>query len=390
MPDAVITDGLTDITQHEIAALRMKYNLADAHTHQRQSPDQMRIVNQLPSLWLEAEETTQHALEQRFVSRFFGLHRQPTALKLNRSMLFYAASIAMVAVGNFCMRRRKTVSLIDPCFDNLHDILRNFHVPLLPLREELLQDADRIYDNLSQTIVGDVVCLVDPNNPTGFSLVRHGRKGFEEVIRFCKDHDKILMVDLCFAAFALMDPGFGRFDIYEMLEDAGVSYIVIEDTGKTWPVQDAKCAILTVSEDLHGEIYDIHTSILLNVSPFVLNLLSEYVGASEADGFASVRDVLEKNRTVARDTLAGTILEYCEPDVKVSVAWFRITDPRVTASQLQKLANDYQVYVLPGTYFFWSRKHEGERYVRLALAREPAMFATSVAQLKECVDACAR
>src|SRR5687767_13529461 len=40
-----------DITQHEIAALQTRFNLADAHTHQSQSATQRRIVENLPHLW---------------------------------------------------------------------------------------------------------------------------------------------------------------------------------------------------------------------------------------------------------------------------------------------------------------------------------------------------
>lgn len=378
--------GLSDITQHEIVALRTRYNLADAHTHQRQSPTQRQIVQRLPQLWLEAEETTQYALEQKFIKKFFRLHRQDTALLLDRTMLFYAASIAMVTIGTFLAQEGLSVSLIDPCFDNLHDILKHNQVPLLPLKEELFHNADAIYRNLQATLTGDVIALVDPNNPTGFSLLKHGRRGFLELIRYCQDHNKILMVDFCFAAFALMDADFGRFDVYQLLEDSGVSYIAIEDTGKTWPIQDAKCALMTVSRDLHDPVYNIHTSILLNVSPFILNLLSAYLDDSAADGFASVRDVLEENRDFARHTLAGGVLEYIEPAVKVSVAWFRIKDPRLSASRLQEIAFRRNVYVLPGTYFFWSRKELGERYIRIALAREPWLFRDSILELKEALD----
>jgi aspartate/methionine/tyrosine aminotransferase len=377
---------LSDITQHEILALRTRYNLADAHTHQRQSPTQRQIVQRLPQLWFEAEETTQYALEQKFIKKFFRLHRQDTALTLNRTMLFYAASIAMVTIGTFLAQRRLSVSLIDPCFDNLHDILKHNQVPLLPLKEELFHDADAIYRNLQATVTGDVIALVDPNNPTGFTLLKHGRRGFQELIRYCRDHDKILMVDFCFAAFALMDPDFGRFDVYQMLEESGVSYIAIEDTGKTWPVQDAKCALLTVSLDLHAQIYNIHTSILLNVSSFILNLLSAYLDDSAADGFTSVRGVLEENREFARRTLAGSVLDYIEPAVKVSVAWFRIKDPRLSASRLREIAFSRNVYVLPGTYFFWSRKELGERHIRIALARDPRQFRDSILQLREALD----
>lgn len=380
-------ESLADITQHEILALRTDHNLADAHTHQRQSATQRDIVSRLPQLWYESEELTQHTLEQRFVRKFFGLHQQTTALELNRTMLFYAASIAMMAVATFIMRRRMTVSLIDPCFDNLHDILANMHVPLLPLKEEILTSGPGLYTRLENTVTGDVLALVDPNNPTGASLLIHGGEAFDEVVHFCKDHNKILMIDLCFAAFALMDPQLGRPDIYRRLEASGISYLVIEDTGKTWPVQDAKCALLTCSTDLHAEVYDIQTSILLNVSPFILNMLSAYLDDSEADGFVSIKSVLDGNRAYLRDTLSHSRLRLIEPEVPVSVAWLEITSPELTASRLCELAYRDNVYVLPGTYFFWSRPRVGERFVRIALARDPARFRASINALKGTLDA---
>ena len=65
----------------------------------------------------------------------------------------------MTTVATLLTQRRLTVSLMDPCFDNLRDILKNFHVPLLPLKEELFHD-DNIYRNLENSITGDVVALV--------------------------------------------------------------------------------------------------------------------------------------------------------------------------------------------------------------------------------------
>ena len=47
------------LTQHEVKAIKQKYNFADAHTHQSQSPFQLEIVRSLPELWLEAEKTKQ-------------------------------------------------------------------------------------------------------------------------------------------------------------------------------------------------------------------------------------------------------------------------------------------------------------------------------------------
>lgn len=379
-----ITQEFQDITQHEILALQTEFNLADAHTHQRQSPTQRQIVDRLPQIWYEAEESTQREQEQKFIRRFFELHRQPTALKTDKTMLFYAASIAMMCASTWCMQRRLTVSLIDPCFDNLHDILKNLQVPLRPLLEEVLHDGENLYDNLARACVGDVLCLVDPNNPTGFSLVKHGRAGFETVIRFCKDYNKVLFIDFCFAAFALADPEFGRFDIYELLEESGITYIAIEDTGKTWPLQDAKCSLMRVSDDIHPEMYNIYTSILLNVSPFILNMLGEYVADAAQENMASVTQLLGQNREFLREQLKGCDkLEYVDPLIKTSVAWLKITDPNWDAEKVQQAAFEQNVYVLPGSYFFWSRREVGARYIRLAMARQPHVFQGAVTKLLE-------
>jgi aspartate/methionine/tyrosine aminotransferase len=381
------TDHFADITQHEIQALKTQHNLADAHTHQRQSPSQRDIVGRLPQIWYEAEEDLQAEFERRFIEAFFQLHRQPTVLARKKPMLAYASSISTLVAGMYLQQRNMSVSLIEPCFDNLHDILKNMGIPRQPLPESLLSDPATIYQRLAETVRTDAVFLVDPNNPTGTSLQTHGRKGFEEVVRFCKDHGKLLILDLCFASFALMDDRIGRIDLYELLEESGVRYITIEDTGKTWPVQDAKCALLLTSDDIYSDVYNIQTSVLLNVSPFVLNMLTQYLRDSQRDGFASIRDTLEANRHFACKTLEGSILEYQQPSVPVSVGWFKIKRPHLTATKLQAYLAGQGVYVLPGTYFFWSNPEKGEHYIRVALAREPAQFRPAATALRRALDA---
>ncbi|MFP3686292.1 hypothetical protein SB847_21545, partial [Bacillus sp. SIMBA_026] len=84
---------------------------------------------------------------------------------------------------------------------------KHMQVPMVPLREEILQDPAQIYDNLVARVDSlDAVFLVDPNNPTGFSLFSlfsPTDHAFREVVRFCVDHDKLLVMDFCFASFIL-------------------------------------------------------------------------------------------------------------------------------------------------------------------------------------------
>lgn len=376
-----------DITQHEIEALKTRFNLADAHTHQAQSESQRRIVAGLPDLWYEAENHTQHQSEQDFIEVFYRFHGQHTALKRKDEIyLVYAASIAMHITATYLRKVDYKVGLIEPCFDNLHDLMKHMQVPMSPLDESLFYDSSAIYQNLSTSAKElDAICLVDPNNPSGFSLFAHGPEAFKEVVRYCKDHDKLLILDLCFAAFMIAS-GHPRVDVYEILEASGVRYIAMEDTGKTWPLQDAKCATIMASRDLNEDIYNILTSVLLNVSPFVLRLVTRYVQDSGQDDFASVRHVLDTNRERARNALDGSLLKYCEPLIKTSVAWFEITDANLSADQLQEYLLKHQIYVLPGKYFYWCHPERGQRYIRVALARKPEVFAQAMIALRAALD----
>lgn len=376
-----------DLTQHEVEALKQKYNFADAHTHQSQSPAQLEIVKRLPELWLEAEKTKQATLNQRFIETFYQVRGLEAALQPNNIMLYYAASIATIHIANYLLKKRLSVSLIEPCFDNLYEILMHLEIPLFPLEEELLHEPDHIYEQLQQQVKGDAVFVVDPNNPTGFTLLgKQNRKAFEALVHFCKDYDKILIIDHCFANFLMNDDVLKLYDTYEILKESGVKYMAIEDTGKTWPIQDAKIAMLKVSDDLYEEMYTIYTAYILNVSPFVLNFLTAYLLDSQCCQFASTRNLLNNNRRILEAIFQGSILKPLKPIGKVSVAWCEILEPNLSSTQLQKILYEEGVYVLPGTYFFWNNPAQGERYIRIALARDTDNFVEGMSLLKNVLD----
>lgn len=376
----------TDLTQHEIEALKNTHNLADAHTHQSQSPSQQQIISRLPELWYEAENMKQQEMEERFLNAFFTFHKQPTALE-TPSMLVYASSIAMITAANYFKKKGLSVALLTPCFDNLYDIMRHMEIPLEPLHEEWLHNPDTLYDTLKENITADVLFIVTPNNPTGWELTgktgEQPTKGFEELIRFAKDHNKLLSFDFCFASSIIHTDGTPTFDVYELLEQSGVSYISYEDTGKTWPLQDAKVAIIKCSTDIYPELYDIHTAYLLNVSPFILNLVTQYIEDSIQDNGASIVELLERNRAIVKDALDGEYFELLVPQIPVSVTWLKIRNQCITATELQKrIYETAGVYVLPGTYFFWDDKQRGERYIRIALARNTDLLQESMNKIQ--------
>ncbi len=293
----------------------------------------------------------------------------------------------MHITATFLRKHNMSVGLIEPCFDNLHDLLKHMEVPMTPLPEAILADPTQVYRLLEKHASNlDAIFLVDPNNPTGTSMFSDGPETFVEVARYCRDHKKILILDFCFASF-LKVSGRKRVDAYAILDEVGTDYLVMEDTGKTWPLQDTKCATLMSSQRLNPEIYSIVTSVLLNVSPFILQLVTEYINDSEADGFASVRDVLQTNRKAAREYLDGTMLRYIEPAIETSVAWFEIQRDDLSGDDLQAYLLEYQAYVLPGRYFFWSNPQLGRSYVRLALARDPGSFEAAMQVIRQALEA---
>lgn len=368
-----------DITQHEISALKTRFNLADAHTHQDQSLTQQKIVDSLPELWYRAQGQTQYKSEQEFIKAFFTFHGQEHALKRHDEIyLVYAASVAMHITATYLRKRDMSVGLIEPCFDNLHDLLKHMEVPLSPLDESLFQSPRDVYANLQTAAAKvDAIFLVDPNNPTGSSMFANGAQTFMEVARYCRDHGKLLILDFCFAAF-IKTAGGNRVDAYAILDEIGTQYIIMEDTGKTWPLQDTKCATIMSSRALNADIYSIVTSVLLNVSPFILNVVTQYINDSSDDDFESVRSVLDINREAAQKHLHGNFLKYLTPMIETSVAWFEILRDGVSADDLQAYLTNYDVYVLPGKYFFWSQPQTGQKYIRLALARKPEEFKLAV------------
>lgn len=161
-----VTDNVVkeDITQHEIEALKTRFNLADAHTHQSQSESQQRIVEALPELWYRAESMTQYQSEQEFIETFYRFHGQHAALDRKHEIyLVYAASIGMHITATYLMKKRMRVGLIEPCFDNLHDLMKHMQIPMSPLDEVLFADPSQVYANLLRHAADlDALTLVDP------------------------------------------------------------------------------------------------------------------------------------------------------------------------------------------------------------------------------------
>ena len=64
------------------------------------------------------------------------------------------------------------------------------------------------------------------------------------------------------------------------------------------------------------------------------------------------------------------------------MSWLRI-DHSLSALELKQILDQHGVFVLPGNQFFWNDRRQGERFIRVALARDAEMFREAVTVLGE-------
>jgi alanine-alpha-ketoisovalerate/valine-pyruvate aminotransferase len=70
------------------------------------------------------------------------------------------------------------------------------------------------------------------------------------------------------------------------------------------------------------------------------------------------------------------------PNSTISVEWLRIQNGDIRSVDLVNRLHGVGLGVLPGDHFYWGAKEQGERFIRIALARNPQMFAEACTLLK--------
>jgi aspartate/methionine/tyrosine aminotransferase len=198
------------------------------------------------------------------------------------------------------------------------------------------------------------------------------------LVAFCKRNDTLLILDNCFRAYL---PRNLAYDQVRIILDADIDAVLIEDTGKTWPTAEIKAPFFAVTRagGLFERFYDIYTDFILHVSPVAIRLNHEFIRLAAQDELASVQEVVATNRDALYEQTSGTFLTPCERRF-VSVAWLRIEHP-VDGLELKRILDQRGVFVLPGRHFFWHDRRRGEKFIRVALARDADMFSEAATLL---------
>jgi aspartate/methionine/tyrosine aminotransferase len=366
-----------NLTAYEIDTLHRSYNLTDGHAYRRWTAAEEAIIDRSPSLFKQNNRQMQAGIEREYVRDFSRLNKQTWDADALGYLMCFTASMAFEIIANYLRLQRLSLTLIEPCFDNLADIFHRHGIAMSPFPDAWLEASNDAFERALTCVRSDAICLVTPNNPTGTML---SQENLFSLVRFCKERGTLLILDNCFRAYL---PRQLVHDQHRIVMEADIDAFLVEDTGKTWPTAEIKAPFFAVSRSrgLFDRIYDIYTDFLLHVSPVGIRLMHEFLHLSQQDDMAYIHKIVAVNRKQLYEQVAGTFLRPCEHRY-ASVAWLRI-DGALDGLQLKRILDKRGVFVLPGQHFFWHDRRQGEQYIRVALTRDADMFREATTLLGE-------
>ena len=374
--------GLTErstLTEWEWVGLQQVWNLADGHSHFRLSFDEDSPVAHMPLLFQSIDPRAQEHYERRFLSELFAASRQ-TLPALTPHLHYSCSTTIDMASKTLRASGISTVGVLTPTFDNIAQLAQRAGLRLVPIPEPELCPTDDQRPVWWDSC--DALFLVLPNNPTGWEP---SRDQMEKLLTLMAEHRKAVVIDFSFRFYSKLH----SWDQYAFVASLPtLDWIFVEDTGKTWPLSEMKIGVASSSARFHDTMAEVTGELLLNVSPFVLELLARTIRADRCNGASSAevltaRRLVSENRSRLRACIGGLGIDLPCPSSEISVEWLRFNDRSAVDAASQLLASG--VAVLPGAPFFWQDRGLGANYFRVALARDGDYFAHAINALVQCI-----
>ncbi|MGW6857016.1 aminotransferase class I/II-fold pyridoxal phosphate-dependent enzyme [Streptomyces xanthophaeus] len=366
-------DGLdlTNLTRYEILALDGDINVSDGHPRQSLTTGQQAVIDRLPELFHSSAREGFADLESRAQREFLhSLGQLSAPVEAGRVLSCYSSSVAMEVVARSLSDVCKTIGLIHPTFDNIPDLLRGRGIGLVPLDEQEL-----IQGRVPALAEVDAVFLTVPNNPTGAVI---GPAALRTIAESCAGHGKILVLDTSFRGFVTEE----REDTYALLDRTGVHYVIIEDTGKLWPLSELKLGFIGHSAACPLDLYENLSDVLLSVSPFVLALVAEFADEAGAGGYQRLHTLVSRNRRILREALEDTEARLPGNPSDVSVSMIDLPAP-LDAGRVWADLKASGLHVLRCEPFYWAAPARGSRRIRVALARDSVVIEKTSGLLRD-------
>ncbi|KZN58168.1 hypothetical protein N473_05350 [Pseudoalteromonas luteoviolacea CPMOR-1] len=373
------TDRYDSLTEVEVEGLSYLYNFADGHAYHDINEHYVDIINNLQRYWQEGKEHSIPDMEKAFKNQFAELIDSSTLHSTNHFSVCPTASNSIDIVAAWLHKENKRTALIEPAFDNLYLLLKRRGVDISAFDELALKNEHQLAQIVSSGDI-DALFLVNPNNPTGLEMTE---SEFIYLVEQCKAHNITILLDRTFRIY-----GKTNFDDYQILEQSGIDYVVIEDTGKTWPTQDLKISLMVYSEAISSTMRLLYEEIFLCSSNFALALLKQFIAVTAKFGVdATIKNEVRRRSETINDALSGTGLKVFDNDEKcqLPLCWIDISATGYDDVSFAARLKEHDIAVLPGRFFYWNSKSQHTQFIRVSLMKPDAEFYEGVGKLKEAV-----
>jgi aspartate/methionine/tyrosine aminotransferase len=364
------------LTQMQLLGVASETNVAEGYPRFALTTSQQAIVDRYPQLHADVYSTPYPVLESRAHAAFFhALGQRSAPIGSGRILSFYSSTVATDVVAGALAQVGRRLALVNPVIDCIPALFRHRGIELVPVSERRLAGSDPLA-GLGEL---DAVMTANPNNPTGALL---GGPALRRLADACADRNAVLVIDSCFRAFDAR----AQYDAYAVLDASGCEYVVIEDSGKLWPTGGIKLGFLVVSARNRLAITEVAADILLTAPPFAVAVVEQFALDMANRGLGSLQAHIARNREILQEEMAAsTVARVADGDSRVSVS--RIELPRgMSGTRLWGQLLRAGVHSVPCRPFYWARPSVGERYLRVALAREPEVVRRAARAIVEAVD----
>lgn len=351
-------------------------NVAEGYPSFGFTPSQQAIVDRFPQLLNVALQTPYPVIEGRAQRAFFDALGQTTApVGTGRVISYYSASVAIDILGRCLTSRPSSVGVIHPTLDILPALLRGRGLRVVPITEGRL----RRRDPLSGLDGVGALYIAIPNNPTGTVMPPDQLRNLAQA---CAARDVVLGIDACFRAFDSR----AHYDMYSLLDATGVDYAVIEDTGKLWPLGGVRLSFMGFGANSRLGIPEASSDLLLMAPPFAAAVVEEFALDMGRGGLEQIHARLATNRAILEGIMEGCANgEVVADGARVSVALIRLA-PGFSSTRLWGRLLRRDVHAVPGRPMWWAKPSEGERFLRVALGREPAVVDRAAREIRSQLD----
>ncbi len=358
----------SSLTEVEVEGFSSKYNFANGHAYHDLPAALEPLIKELPAIYEYSRSISIPHMEEEFKRASSAIFGSPVLAGHRHYSVSPTASNSIDIIGAWLNMRDHNVGLLEPVFDNLYLMLNRRNVKITGIQESDLLDLASLEQKIEANNLKSIF-IVTPNNPTGFQL---DAGEFKNLCEMCERVNVSLIVDKTFRLYSDKN-----FDDYKILKESGVDFVVIEDTGKTWPTQDTKVSLMAYSQSLAPDLRMLYEEIYLCHSNFTLAFLTKIIERTKDVGLDKiVRQEVTKRMKCVEDALVGTPLSIVKTDgaCALPLAWMDCSQTGLNDFELVQKLREHQVALLPGRFFYWDSQEKHTNNVRLSLMKPDAVF----------------